>query len=162
MFPLSDSAHSGILPAYSNPKPCKDQAEVAGGSTCYDRSLSASLLLSVPFPFHSLFFLSSFPASFHSPPLGLSITLPCIHSILFPPWSWGLGPVQQQPGCGGLSEPWSQVRRWDSGGWSDWWPPSRGTLAPPGSHTLQKENRGLKTQVGHFQQRTHSLSLFHL
>lgn len=54
MFPLSDSAHSGILPAYSNPKPA-DQAEVAGGSTCYDRSLSASLLLSVPFPFHSLF-----------------------------------------------------------------------------------------------------------
>lgn len=105
MFPLSGSAHCEILPAYSNPKPSKDQAEVAGGSTCYDRSLSASLsLLSFPFPFHS-FFLSSFPSSLHSPLLGLSIILSCILSILFPHWSWGLGPEQQQPGCGELSGP---------------------------------------------------------
>lgn len=77
MFPLSGSAHCGILPAYSNPKPCKDQAEVAGGSTCYDRSLSASLpLLSFPFPFHSLFSLF-FPLL-----LSLSSSRPFYHTLL--------------------------------------------------------------------------------
>lgn len=78
MFPLSDSAHSGILPAYSNPKPCKDQAEVAGGSTCYDRSLSASLLPSFPFPF-TLFFSLFFPRL-----LSLSSSRPFYHTPLHP------------------------------------------------------------------------------
>ena len=77
-FPLSGSAHCGILPAYSSPKPSKDQAEVAGGSTCCDRSLSASLLLSFPFPFHSLFSLFS-PLL-----LSLSSSRPFYHTLLHP------------------------------------------------------------------------------